>query len=176
MGANNTIFIRDKDGSITQGPGQVYTSRLPWQTPLAFSAASTTLGVTARAVADVANSTSIQVFKVPTGVNAIKFRATGTADGDINVYDIFFATGDDHYTRAATITCTVGQQTSNVASQEFCDQVVSSNTLWATTWQDVGAADNNYIGTTQVDCQNVDRIAVQCTTFGSAGTVQYTGY
>jgi len=172
---NERVNAVDIDGEQSQGFGQVYTPRLPWVSVGSFSASSLALGVTARAVADVANSTSIQVFKVPTGVNKIRIRATGTADGDINVYDALFATGDDHYTRSGTITATVGTQTSTVASQEFCDQMVTSNSRWGSEWTDVTGADN-YIGTTEVDIENTDTIAIQCTTLGSAGTVEISGY
>lgn len=173
---NQRVNAVDIDGKQQQGVGQLYTPRPPYTTLGTYTAASVTLGVTARGVADVSESTSIQVFDVPANYNAIKLQFTGTADTDINVYDIFFATGDDgNYTRVGTVTATVGTQTSPVTGEEYASQVVMSNTRWGSDFK-ATSADDDYIGEVKVDLENADKVAIQCTTLGSNGSVLVSGY
>ena len=173
---NERVNGVDIDGEQQQGTGQLYTPRPPYSTLGTFTAASTTLGVTARAVADVSDSTSVQTYDVPAKTNAIKLQFTGTADTDVNIYDIFFATGDTgHYTRAATVTATVGTQTSPISGEEFASQVAVSNERWGSAFN-ATSADDDYIGEVKVDLENTDRVAVQCTTLGSNGSVLVSGY
>jgi hypothetical protein len=151
------------------------TKQEAWQLAATSTSAVTTPSATTRDADAVKALAGAIILDIMPAQNLAMFRFSGVTNDSDNIYDILFmADGEDHYTRVQTLTCTTGTQTSGIASQEFADTIVQSNTFWHKTWSIVSNA-NNYIAEAAVDVLGIKKIALIPTTIVTGSSVWYRG-
>ena len=81
---------------------------------------------------------------------------------------------DEDFTRVATLTWTIGTQTSRKSTYEFADTVAVTNEYWGKAWTAVSPT-GNYIAEAWVDVAGSSKIAVCPTTVNNKVALQITG-
>lgn len=149
--------------------------REPYQFIGAIAASQTTPAATARGAASVEALSNAVVYTVDAGTAGLDLRFSSDDDNNGTiVLDVLHArderAGQDHYTRAATLTLTVGQQTATTG-YTFIDTAVISN---GATDQEMVAISpaGDYIASVLINTNGYGRYAIVATTLTSDKTVR----
>jgi hypothetical protein len=154
--------------------GTPFEAPEPFQEIGSIAAAITTPAVGARDAATVEALSNVIVHQVEVGLPGfeLRFRANDANNGSI-VIDALHARdhrlGQDHYTRACTITLTVGQQTADTG-YTFIDTAVVSNDASDQEIVAVSPA-NDYIASVRFNTNGYGRYVFLATTLTEDKTV-----
>jgi len=146
----------------------------PWQEAGSIAAAVTTPAAGARDAATVEALSNVVIYQVEQGMPGFEARfRTNTANNGSIVFDVLRARdhrlGQDHYTRAGTLTLTVGQQAADTG-YVFVDTAVVSNDA---TDQEIVAISpaNDYVASVLFNTCGYGRYVFVATTLTAEKTV-----
>jgi len=141
-----------------------------------IAASQTTPAATARDAVSIEALSNAIIYTVDAGVAGLDLRfSSDDSNNETIVLDVLHArdarAGQDHYTRAATLTLTVGQQTASTSGYTYVDTAVVSNDA---TDQEVVAISptGDYTASVLLNTNGYGRYAIVATTLGSGKVVR----
>ena len=168
------VYLVDKHGGVIF-PGERATRQRSWE-----EAGSITAVVAAgQAPIDVDKRTDALVVALAAAKKVIyeptdgtvafevRVRADGNEDDNLAI-EVHAAAGVDHYTKIADLVCTQGTQPGTVGF--FCDDIVPSNSDWATARRVIDAQ-ANFIARYVLNTHGHDRFLFVCTNLQNATNI-----